>query len=122
MKRLWLMMLFLVLSVSSAHAQNRGALTNTWASWYTVTTAETNIAWSFNSRDIWISNGDGTSNVCVNLRGGTTTGTDCVVAGSANVIQIDAGDSVYLSDFITNAISLIASGPSASPVSVVVTY
>lgn len=102
-----------------AQAQQRGALTNVFASWYTVSTNVT-IDLPFKSRDLMIHNGSSVD-VCVDLKGGTLTSA-CDSSDSNQVFQVDGDETVFFQDFVTDSISLGSSAGSASPVSVVVTY
>lgn len=106
----------------SAFAQARGALTNTFASWYNVTTAQTTITLPFKSRDVLIVNGDTTDALCVSLKGETLGNacTDTVPVDSS--INLAGGQEIYLTDFLTDTISLKALSSAASPVTVIVTY
>ncbi len=122
-KKIFLGLTILVLSLPfTVAAQSRGALSNIFASWYSVTTTQITITLPFNSRDITIHNGS-TNAICVDLKGGTIPAS-CVSASGSNpsIIQLDGNTALSLSDYLTSAISLKAISATASPVSVVITY
>ena len=116
----FLIVLIALLITTPAFAQARGALTNTYASWVSVTTLET-ITFPANSRDIWVHNGSAVD-VCVSLTGDTID-SDCMVGSPNSTFQLNGTDDFYAQDFVTDSITLLSStGATASPVSVVVTY
>ena len=132
MKKLLILVTILLLCVPVAEAQQRGALTNVYASWANVTNESVvTFSWGHDSRDVLIINGDATSadGICVNLKG-TDIGDDSDYAGGGcdtdngldTATKLMGGDELYLSDFISSGISVKAIGQDASPVSVVVTY
>lgn len=123
-KNLVLTLAILFLIPATCHAQARGALTNVWASWASVTAATTTFSPPSNSRDLWIHNGSAVD-VCVSLRGGTIQNNcyERVPAGEHHTMQLDGASDFYGTDFVTNSITVrSATGATASPVSVVVTY
>ena len=122
MKRyLSMIMAILFLIPVTAFAQSRGALTNVWASWMTVSNTQTTLTPPSNSRDIWIHNGSA-QDICINLDGGTIQN-NCLSVDSVT-FQLDGASDFYAVDFVTGSISLrsASSTTNASPVSVVVTY
>ena len=120
MKKFLVVLLMFMLMATPAFAQARGALTNTYASWVSVT-GLTTVTLPANSRDVWIHNGSAVD-VCVSLRGETIPA-DCMVGTPNSTFQINGTASFYAQDFITDSITFISStGSTASPVSVVVTY
>ena len=121
-KFLCLFLIIFLTSVSVVHAQNRGVLQNTWASWYTVTTASQTITFPYPTRDFLVMNGS-SSAICVSAKGGTIT-SDCLSTSSnaQQVFQLGAGLSVSFSDYRTDSISLKTLSSTASPVTVIVAY
>jgi len=118
----------------------RGPLTNIWASWANVNIQPNTITYTFpyDTRDVFIKNSSSVA-IVVDLTGGTipTTNTWSVALGydrvnrnyvsnnmvTPSIIQIDAGDEITLSDYVTDSISMVAIGSSAaSPVTIIVTY
>lgn len=131
MKKLFLALIVLTVIATPAFAQRRGALPNLWASWVSATTTPTvmdlplrNSSDRFTSRDIFISNGDSSTLVCVDLKGGASIPHNCVTDSDDNpsIIQIKAGEDITLQDYITTGITLSTLTSTASPVTVVVTY
>jgi len=130
MKKFFLALIVLTLLTTPAFAQNRGALTNIYASWVNVTANSQKVFTLPNtSRDVYILNGDASNAICVDLRGGTIPN-NCVtnlsldLQGTPGIIQIPKASDIHLlSDYITGAISVKAiGGATASPVTVIVTY
>lgn len=122
MRKSVFILLFLLMP-SVCYAQARGALTNVWASWASVTTQAT-FSPPSNARDLWIHNGSAVD-ICVSLTGQTIQNNcyQSVPAGQHTVMQLDGNSDFYAADFITNSITVrSATGAAASPVSVVVTY
>lgn len=121
----YLSLIFLVIFMlpTTAFAQARGALTNVWASWASVT-GQTTFSPPSNSRDLWIHNGSAID-VCISLTGQTIQGNcyERIAIGKHSVMQLDGASDFYAADFTTNSITVrSATGVAASPVSVVVTY
>jgi hypothetical protein len=131
--------LVLVLAVPNV-VLARGPLTNIWASWANVTIQPDTITYTFpfDTRDVFIKNSSAVA-IVVNLTGGTINSSNgWSNAGGLNylnrnylsdnlvtpsVIQIDAGDEISMSDYVTDSISMVAIGASAaSPVTIIVTY
>src|SRR3990167_1650800 len=110
---------FLILIFSQpAYAQNRGALTNVWASWVSVTQSTVTMTLPSTSRDIAILNGS-TVDICVDPTGGGIPGNCARRNGDAYYnFQLDGASEVYLTDFISTGISLRSTGATASPISV----
>ena len=129
MKKALLLGLAIIFIAAPVFAQSRGALTNVYASWYTVTSAQTTISLPIASRDVYIKNGDATAAdaVCVDFTGGAlddscVTNTS-ILGGMPSQIQIPGGTDIHmLSDYVTSAISLRALDGDASPVTVIITY
>ena len=130
MKKLLLTALILVLLVPLAHA--RGAVTqNSWASWVNMS-GDSMTTWQmplvrtgvrYKTRDIWIRNGDATVDVCVDLKGGTITGT-CLTndINTHSIFMLDADSEIHFDDYLTDTITALAVGADASPVSIIVTW
>lgn len=125
MKKLICSVLLILLLTTLAFAQARGPLPNVYASWFTVNSSSTIMTLPFNSRDVTIFNSSYRGDICVNLIGEafTTPYDRCVTATSTTTIQLASGESLILTDFVTNALSFTRAGTqNASPVSVIVTY
>lgn len=106
---------------SSVYAQDRGALSNLYASWVSVApVVDQTYTFPNNSRDLCISNGSAID-IFVNLTGGEI-GNDLVEGGTSHVIQLDGPEQLCLYDYITGGITLRSTGVAASPVSFTVTY
>lgn len=122
MKRFIYVLFMLLVLASTSYAQNRGPLTNIWASWVNVNTNQnTVLTFPFNSRDLIITNGDANDSICVDLRGNTIQNNSCYAATNT-VVQVGPSDTLYLSDFVTAAVTLQSSGNAASPISVMIAY
>ena len=116
----FLVILMIMLITTPVFAQARGALTNTYASWVSVT-GLTTITLPANSRDVWIQNGSAID-VCISLRGDAIDA-DCMVGTPNSTFQLNGASQFFAQDFVTGSITLFSStGSAASPVSVVVTY
>ncbi len=114
--------LLMLLLATPVLAQNRGPLHNSFASWYTVTTAGTTVTFPYNSRDITIHNGSSVP-IAVDIRGGTIPeGFVSASKLSPSIFQLTGNTAIDLRDHVTNSITLRTLGSSASPVSVVTTY
>ena len=125
MKKLLIVLVMLLMITPCVYAQNRGALTNVFASWYSVTTAQKVVTFPGKSRDLFIQNGS-TVEMYVDLRGSTIP-PGCVDGrdGSGidvNVFKLDSSSQISLVDYITDSITLVSPEGTASPVSVIVTY
>lgn len=117
-KKILLIVVFLFV-VTSAYAQRRGALTNVYETWTSVTTSPTTITFPVNSRDVFILNGSATD-VCVDLTGDSTdVEGGCTTPGS---FQLDGAEQIALYDFVTSSIILKTISGTASPVSVITTW
>ena len=118
MKKL-LVFLMLVLMTVPAFAGKRGALTNVYSTWSSVT-GSTTVTLPFNSRDLTIHNGS-SIDVVVDLKGNTI---DETYTNSGNsIFQIQGDESITFRDFVTDKVSLRSeTGVAASPVSVIATY
>jgi len=117
--------LVLILLAVPAFAQRRGALTNVFASWYTVETTLTTVPMPHKSRDVYVLNGTGSAtDLFVDLRGGSLAHQLFVTNSTPNpsIIQLGAGDSIDLRDFVTDSVKLITETGTASPVTVIITY
>lgn len=119
MKKGLILVLILMLFCVPAFAQRRGPLQNIFASWYTVTTSQT-ITFPYNSRDLTIHNASAID-IVVDVRGNTID-TDFINDGSATTFQLQGDEILTLRDYITDSISLMSAGASASPISVIATY
>jgi len=118
-------MLMVLMIGTSAYAQSkRGALSNTFAQWYNVTTAQTTITLpeEFESRDVTVHNGSTTA-ICLSIKG-ESIGGSCTSTDSTKPSQffLDANTAISLSDFKTNSIAFKTQTGTASPVNVVITY
>ena len=129
MKKYLIILMCLFMFVGLSHAQNRGVMTNTFASWYNVTT-ETTITLPFPSRDIYVRNGSSNS-ICLDLFGGTHWDASRIIGEqhctsnsiyNPSIIQVDGDSSFIIQDFRTEALSLSPASASASPVTVIITY
>ena len=128
MRRFFMSLLLLLMLPALAFAQNRGLLSNEYASWITATLSQTTISLpsGITSRDIFIRNGDASNMICVDLVGETipescvtNTSTD---GGNPSIIVIEALGSIDLQDYSTSAIGIKTFGPSASPITVITTF
>ncbi len=120
MKKALALTLILMLVCVPAFAQNRGTLTNVFASWVTVTQANTTITPPYNSRDVWIHNASAVD-ISVNLRGETIE-TDGYSDTTESTFTLNGTSDFYASDFVTDSITMRSTAAAASPVSVVITY
>ena len=119
MKKLIFALLFVMLAVP-AYARGRGALTNQYASWLSVTSASTTMTFPFNTRDITLFNGSAID-VGVDIKGGSIT--DTFIQGTNNsVFILPANTEMSMKDHVTNAISFKSMGATASPISVLIGY
>lgn len=115
--------------VPFAHAQNRGVLTNVYASWIQATTTLQTITFPYPSRSLIVNNGS-TSSVCINLDGGDLNGfgkggllsCSTSVGDGARQIFLDGDAQVRLEDFVTDAVSIKTLSSTASPISIIATY
>jgi len=120
-KKFIILIVLFLLCASQAFAQNRGVLTNVFASWVSVTANTVNtVTFPANSRDIWIHNGSAID-VIISAKGTSIPASNYVDTPNST-FQLDGASDLYLSDFITSAVSFKSAGATASPVSVVVTY
>ena len=120
MKKLLTTIAILTLLATPALAQRRGAQTNVFASWVSVTGTQT-ITFPYNSRDIWIHNGSAVD-IYVDLKGREILAQGYNVAQDST-IQLNGTADLYLTDYVTGGISVFSTtGAAASPVSVLVTY
>jgi len=123
----FLVIIAIVLMTTPAFAQARGALTNVYATWNSVTGITTvdmplkNATEKYKSRDVWIQNGSAVD-ICISLKGEAITGS-CLVGSPNSSFQLNGASQFFAQDFVTESITMISStGAAASPVSVVVTY
>lgn len=122
MKKKILLTILILMMCSPVFAQARGALTNVFASWYSVTTATTTVRVPVKSRDVYIRNGD-SSAICVGLTGSAmTTDSVCNTTFTNDLVQLDGDSEIDLRDFVTESITLGSLTGTASPVTVIITY
>lgn len=120
MKKGLIILGLIMLLPSVVLAQNRGALRNAFASWYTVSaTAQTTVLMPFESRDIYIRNGDSDA-LCVSLNG-SILDNSCTATKINQVIQLDGDSDLTLRDYVTDSITLRGVSAEASPVTVIIT-
>ena len=124
MKKVLIAIFILMACPLMALAQNRGRLSNMYASWANVSHAsDTNFTFPYSVRDLYIRNGASNTNVCVDLTGSTTPD-GCFSASYTNptVILLEANSEIRLYDIATSSIAVRGITGSASPVTVIATY
>lgn len=125
---IFILMLISVILVNNLLAQDRGALTNVYASWFQASTTQTTIELPYPSRDVWIRNGSSVDTLCVSPSGaGISTGNNsglgaCRSNDDSFVFQLNGNEDIYLYDFKTTSITARVGSSTASPIMVVVTY
>ena len=125
MRKVLIVLCLIGMLATPAFAQNRGVLTNYWASWYNVSPSGQTITLPSNSRDVWIQNGS-SNDVWVSISGATIGSNgynvnDPISNINGKVFTLDGASEIMLYDVVTSSITLKAL-TTASPVSVVVTY
>lgn len=126
-KKLNIMFIILTIFATTALAQARGPLTNVYSSWVSVAAGATTttVTLPVTSRDLWVHNGSAID-ICVSPEGNafddTVTFGHCRTTPTGEGFQLDGAETVYLSDFLTTAVTFRSAGAVASPVSVIATY
>ena len=129
----FIILLIMVFLATPVFASKRGALTNVYASWASVTTNKTFAFPYFNertgerikSRDLTIHNASAID-IVVDLKGNTID--DQTYLSGVNQLdnstfQLKGDEIITFVDYVTDAVSVMsATGVAASPVSVIATY